>query len=215
MPSDADRSPKAVAAVVAGLAADGIAVVPDFLPPDDIAGLRQEAMASDAVGALAPAGIGRGTARIARTDIRGDRIRWLDENAAASAETTFWARLTTLRDTLNRELMLGLWDFEGHYALYPPGARYAMHRDRFRDDDTRVVSCILYLNEAWGVDDGGALRLWAGAAVVREVHPTGGTLVTFLADRFPHEVLPARRPRLALTGWFRRRPSSASAGFRN
>jgi hypothetical protein len=33
----------------------------------------------------------------------------------------------------------------------------------------------------------------------------GGTLVVFLSDRFPHEVLPARRERLSLAGWFRRR----------
>jgi len=39
----------------------------------------------------------------------------------------------------------------------------------------------------------------------RGLLPEAGTFVAFLAERFPHEVLPARRPRLALTGWFRRR----------
>jgi SM-20-related protein len=39
----------------------------------------------------------------------------------------------------------------------------------------------------------------------RDVLPEGGTLVAFLADRFPHEVLPATRERLAFTGWYRRR----------
>ena len=38
-----------------------------------------------------------------------------------------------------------------------------------------------------------------------DVLPRGGTLVVFLSDRFPHEVLPARRERLSLAGWFRRR----------
>ena len=34
--------------------------------------------------------------------------------------------------------------------------------------------------------------------------PEGGTLVCFLSDRFHHEVLPARRERLSITGWFTR-----------
>jgi len=29
--------------------------------------------------------------------------------------------------------------------------------------------------------------------------------VCFLSERFEHEVLPAKRERVALTGWFRRR----------
>jgi len=37
------------------------------------------------------------------------------------------------------------------------------------------------------------------------VHPTGGTLVLFLSERFAHEVLPAKRERLSLTGWFKSR----------
>jgi len=38
------------------------------------------------------------------------------------------------------------------------------------------------------------------------VLPDGGTFVTFFADRFPHEVRPARRLRRSLAGWFRTRP---------
>ncbi|MGH8799863.1 MAG: 2OG-Fe(II) oxygenase, partial [Casimicrobiaceae bacterium] len=39
----------------------------------------------------------------------------------------------------------------------------------------------------------------------RDIVPTGGTMVSFLAERFEHQVLPAARDRLAVTGWFRRR----------
>ncbi len=35
--------------------------------------------------------------------------------------------------------------------------------------------------------------------------PIGGCLVVFLPGDIPHEVLPATRDRLSLTGWFRRR----------
>ena len=35
--------------------------------------------------------------------------------------------------------------------------------------------------------------------------PQAGTLALFLSGEMPHEVLPATRERLSLTGWFRRR----------
>jgi len=45
------------------------------------------------------------------------------------------------------------------------------------------------------------------SANYQDVPPEGGTLVCFMSERFWHEVLPARRLRLSLTGWFRRRGS--------
>ena len=99
---------------------------------------------------------------------------------------------------------LGAFELEMHYAIYPPGAGYARHRDRFRDDDARVLSCIAYLNDGWRAGDGGALRMHLDGGA-RDVAPAGGTLVAFLSDRVEHEVLPARRDRIAVSGWFRRR----------
>jgi SM-20-related protein len=195
----------AIATAVDGIAVAGHAIVPAFLPPVAIAALRAEALRRDAAGELVTAGVGRGAARRERADMRGDRIRWLDETAMSPAERIVWPALESLRLAVNRTLQLGLFTFEGHYALYPPGAFYGRHVDRFRDDDTRMLSCILYLNDGWRADDGGVLRLHLDGGAHRDVLPEGGTLATFLADRFPHEVLPATRPRLALTGWFRRR----------
>ena len=63
---------------------------------------------------------------------------------------------------------------------------------------------MLYLNESWSAGDGGALRLHLPAGQ-QDVLPRAGTLVAFLSGRFEHEVLPARRERLSLTGWFTRR----------
>jgi SM-20-related protein len=117
-------------------------------------------------------------------------------------------RLEALREALNRECLLGLFELEAQLAAYPPGARYPTHVDRLRRDDARVLSIALYLNAGWRPEDGGALRLYlaaAGRAPYADVLPAGGTLVAFLSERFPHEVLPARRERLSLSGWFRRR----------
>ena len=191
-------------ALIEGLAARGHAIVPDALPCNVVQGLRERAHLLDRAGAFAPAGVGRGGARTQRSDIRGDRIAWLDDASGDEAERALGAWLESLRVRCNRELLLGLADIEAHYAIYPPGTRYARHRDRFRDDDARAVSCVLYLNDAWTADDGGALRLYTEDGTI-DVEPRGSTFVAFLSSDFEHEVLPARRERLAVAGWFRRR----------
>jgi SM-20-related protein len=50
------------------------------------------------------------------------------------------------------------------------------------------------------------LRIYHGShedEVGRDLLPDAGRLVCFLSDRFPHQVLPARRERFSLTGWFK------------
>jgi len=189
------------------LAHDAIAIVPGFLTAEAIMALAAEARLRDAAGEFRAAGVGRGVARVARSDIRGDRTLWLDEKVPAIAERAFWQTVRSLRVVLNRTLFMGLSEFECHYALYPPGAFYLRHRDQFRgsaSSGVRVVSCVLYLNDGWKASDGGALRIYCDDDV-REVMPAGGTLVCFLSERFEHEVLPATRERLSIAGWFRRR----------
>jgi len=39
--------------------------------------------------------------------------------------------------------------------------------------------------------------------VLETVLPQQGRLVVFLSDRFVHEVLPSKRDRFSVTGWFR------------
>jgi SM-20-related protein len=194
-----------VAQACAAVAAESSAVIPDFLPAPIVAALAATARRRDAAGEFRAAGIGCGAGRSERSDIRGDRTLWLDDQVHAPAERALWQALEQLRIALNEATFLGLFAFEGHYALYPPGTFYRRHRDRFRDDDARVLSCVLYLNEAWTPADGGVLRLYSCGNRSRDVVPVGGTLVCFLADRFEHEVLPATRERWSIAGWFRRR----------
>jgi SM-20-related protein len=189
----------------AAIEEEGFAVTNDFLPAGAIAALARDARNRDAAGEFQDAGVGRGGARRQRSDIRGDRIAWLDESEVNAATRPWWSALERLRVALNQALFLGLFCFEGHYAIYPPGAFYKRHRDCFRGDDERILSCVLYLNESWTEADGGALRIYVDGGTTRDILPLGGTLVCFLSDRFEHEVLPATRERLALTGWFRRR----------
>lgn len=186
------------------LAGGGLAVEGSFLDDIVVADLAAEALRHQEAGAFHHAGFGRGAVLENDTAVRGDRILWLDEASPAPAERPLWHALSTLRQTLNQTLYLGLFSVEAHYSIYPAGTFYRRHRDRFRDDDRRVLSCVLYLNRDWCVDDGGALRVYC-ADGVRDVAPVGGTLVCFLSDRFEHEVLPAKRTRMAVTAWFLQR----------
>jgi SM-20-related protein len=192
--------------IVEALAQRGWSVAPRFLSAEETAALRTECLSAFAAGAFHAAGVGSGSAR-AVSEIRGDHVLWLDEANASPALQAVLTRLESLRQEVNRTLYLGLFDLELHFAAYPVGAGYQRHLDRFRDDGRRALTVILYLNPAdWSDADGGQLRFWAQDGVPPvDILPTGGTLVSFLAERFWHQVLPARRQRLSLTGWFRRR----------
>jgi SM-20-related protein len=175
-----------------------------FLPDALTRALAAECRQRAAEGELAPAAVGRGPFSEIREGIRGDRIQWIEPGQAQACDD-YLLLMDSLREAMNRGLFLGLEDFESHFALYPPGAFYLKHVDRFRDDDRRMVSAVLYLNEAWQPEHGGQLRMYLDDGVEQDVVPIGGCLVVFLSGDIPHEVLPATRDRLSLTGWFRRR----------
>ncbi|AYC31057.1 2OG-Fe(II) oxygenase [Pseudomonas cavernae] len=177
-----------------------------FLPEDLTRELASECHSRAQQGALSPAGIGRGAGQQVREGVRGDRIQWLEAGQSAACDR-YLELMNGLRQALNQGLYLGLADYESHFACYAPGAFYQRHVDRFRDDDRRVVSVVLYLNHGWLPQQGGALRLYLPAAAgerSHEIAPLGGSLVVFRSE-LPHEVLPASRERLSLAGWFRRR----------
>lgn len=195
-------------ALAAAIAAEGWAAVPGFIESELISELRAECRRFVAEGALRAAAVGSSAGRQTRSDIRTDEIRWLEEADAIPAQRRCLACFEALRLELNRELQLGLFEFECHFSRYAPGAFYRKHLDQFRGDGRRRLSCVLYLNENWAREDGGELRLHLDAGETgkfEDVLPAGGTLVLFLSERFAHEVLPAKRERLSLAGWFRTR----------
>ncbi|WP_265942439.1 2OG-Fe(II) oxygenase [Dechloromonas sp. A34] len=160
---------------------------------------------NDEVSRFQPAGIGRGAANQRRESIRGDLISWFD--LADHTDRAYLAWMEELRLGLNAALFLGLFDYECHYAIYGSGAGYAKHSDVLNGARQRVLSTVLYLNEGWQEGDGGQLRLFdpTGDGVIATIQPEFGTMVIFLSEVFPHQVLTANRQRRSIAGWFRGR----------
>lgn len=182
----------------------GWAVIKDFLPAETVTALRGEAEQLWQQSDFQKAGTGRLGGYAIRPNIRSDHIHWLDEQSPTEAQLLYRATIEELRQDLNRELFLSLSTYEAHFAVYPAGAFYQKHLDRFNSADERTISCTFYLNENWKEEYGGQLRLYLPDSYV-DVLPTAGTCALFRSDTFFHEVLPATETRYSLTGWFRRR----------
>lgn len=194
-------------AVADRLQAEGQVVLPGFLPLELTAALAALARAQWRAGAFRPAGVGRGADFALRPDIRKDQVHWVDADTAPVLQRLWRQELEPLRYAINARTFLGLYDFEGHFSVYPPGAFYRRHVDRFQSAGQRTVSLVLYLNDAWQAADGGALRIYhrdeTDAERYTDVLPEAGTLACFLSEATAHEVLPAQRERFSFTGWFR------------
>lgn len=190
------------AALAEGIEKQGYVILPAALPEtvcrsllDYLAALEQDA--------FHVAGVGRGTAPMQNSFVRRDAIHWIQEEQAASEQWLNWAK--RLRLYLNRRLYLGLFSFESHFSIYRPGDFYRKHVDAFRGESNRVLSVVVYLNKGWEPGQGGELQLFnpATQAELVKVVPSYGSIVLFLSEEFPHEVLPTQRDRYAVAGWFR------------
>jgi SM-20-related protein len=162
--------------------------------------LRQQELSSSQ---YADAGIGRNEGYLTNAFVRTDEICWIGRESDAER---LWLRWTSgLQQFLNRKLYLGLFSFESHFAHYSPGDYYKRHVDAFHGDSNRVLSVVVYLTPNWHHSDGGELVLYMDDKDKRgiKVLPLFGTMVVFLAEEFPHEVLPAKRDRYSIAGWFR------------
>ncbi len=197
--------------IITGLVEHGFAVVPEYFSPVLVRALQREARLRDRRGEFNDAAIGRSEQLQQNDWVRRDRTCWLD--ASSLAQCRLQEELEALRLLINRELFLGLFDLESHFAIYDSGAFYKRHLDAFNADNPRVVSVVIYLNQVWQPGDGGQLRIWPdrdSRRAVLDVSPRAGTLVCFLSERIPHEVLAAQRERFSIAGWFRRNMTTAT-----
>ncbi|MDX1346646.1 MAG: 2OG-Fe(II) oxygenase [Thiomicrorhabdus chilensis] len=165
--------------------------------------LLDEVQFYDEEGALQKAGIGRGQVHQLNQEIRRDQIKWL--NGSTLAQTTYLQQMAQLQYQLNRALFLGLFEYESHFALYKSGDFYKKHLDSFRGQANRMVTTVLYLNPNWQSDWGGELVIYdeGSSCQLAVIPPEMGKLVVFMSEQIPHEVLPTRKERVSIAGWFR------------
>jgi SM-20-related protein len=186
------------------LAAGGVSVQDEFLAPPQIRALLQCAHQRRERGDFHPAQIGSAQTAERREEIRGDFTCWIAP-PLLPAEQILWEEGERLRLNLNRDATLGLFELELHYAWYPPGAGYARHVDQPRGRAQRQVSLVLYLNDGWTPGAGGELRIFDPGEAYQDIEPLAGRLVYFLTPGREHAVLPTRRDRFSISGWFRTR----------
>jgi SM-20-related protein len=180
-------------------------IIPNFLPTKILKMLKQGLLAKQQQGLFKQAAVGKAGETQIQTQIRGDETLWWQEQHLNEPQKQYYQNINTLREALNQAFFLGLQEFECHYACYPIGAYYQKHLDSFRKSNSRLISCILYLNEDWLPENGGTLRIYNNDnQYFTEILPTFGTLVCMRSDTVWHEVLPATRLRYSITGWLRR-----------
>lgn len=183
----------------------GWSVQENFFSKDLILNLKETLTVIHQQGDLKQAGIGRKDNFHIEHSIRSDEISWFDENNLKESQKIFLTITQQLQESINEKFYLGLFELEVHFALYAPNAFYKRHLDQHENQDTRVITVITYLNENWKDEDGGELQLYLKDGKTMTVSPNAGTLVCFMSAEFEHEVLPAKRERASLTGWFRKR----------
>lgn len=190
------------ARIASDIREQGYSICPNALPVSLGAEICQQLYGLDEQD-FHTAGIGRLSQHGKDPRVRTDRICWFTGETETGQRWLSWAE--HLQTYLNRSLFMGLFSFESHLAFYKPGDFYTRHFDAFQDRRNRILSLVVYLNNDWQEDQGGELVLYRNPEDQTgiRVMPEMGTLVLFLSEEFPHEVLPTKRDRFSIAGWFR------------
>jgi len=188
-----------------GIAETGYAVVDDFLSPEEVQNIQQLDGFKNGLLQFKKAGIGKNQEKQINEAIRGDYIQWIKPESAEPPLQVYLSKLHALITFVNQNLYLSLKDVEVHQTIYPIGTFYKRHLDQFKKEDHRKLSVICYLNSDWQESDGGQLRIYLDNEI-KDVLPLAGRLVCFRSDLLEHEVLPATRERLSITGWLLDQP---------
>ena len=187
--------------IVDGLAEKGYAVADSFLSQTEVDAILATHEFARGIDEFKKAGIGKKQDLQINEAIRGDYIYWLDKQTASAPAKIYLDRLQELIQYINRTLFLSLKDYEVHLTIYPAGSFYKRHLDQFKKDDHRKLSVICYLNNDWREEHGGQLRMHLADEGALDFLPIAGRLICFRSDQIEHEVIPATRERLSLTGW--------------
>ena len=133
----------------------GWATMAECMNLTDSLRLKNECELSWHTGHFKQAGVGRGETLQVRSEIRLDEVMWLQSDNESAEQQIYLTLLETLRLAMNQRFFLGLFDYEGHFAVYPEGAFYKSHLDCHAGKSDRIVTNILFLNENLLPVDGG------------------------------------------------------------
>jgi SM-20-related protein len=194
---------EALAQLVDDIRFQGYSIQDDLLNKDLISRLQSEVESLDS-NQMKVAGVGRRQDYQKEQNARRDYICWIEETHQAGAD--FLMAMNAIKQVLNRQLMMGLFDYESHYARYQEGGFYEKHLDAFQGKSNRILSSVLYLNDNWETKDAGELVLFDEQDHESEIGrflPIKGRIVFFLSEQFPHQVIAANKQRHSIAGWFR------------
>lgn len=187
-----------IANLLEQIAEKGWCVWDDFLTPEAVQQLKACFGEN-----TQQARIGRNENLLSETTIRSDKISWLEPTMGEPVQH-YLMQMESIQRAVNREFFLGLFEYEAHFACYEKGAFYKKHLDAFKENASRRLTTVLYLNDEWTEQDGGELKIYdLDDNELATVAPKGGRLVVFLSEQFPHEVLPTNKERISIAGWFR------------
>lgn len=190
-------------AIASQIEEQAFAVLDNFLPTPTLLKLLEETNELFNDGEFHLAKIGKGIEEQRIAEVRSDKIHWLEKKELTESQREYWHKIEELQNYLSEYFRQSLIWFECHLAIYPIGSFYLKHLDQFRETSNRIISFILYLNEDWKVEDGGALRIHTKDGY-QDIYPEMGRFACFRSDLVEHEVLHTNRERYSITGWMRR-----------
>lgn len=190
--------------IVDDLLATGLSHIEQIFETKLLQSLHDEIAVIDQKNDLKNAKIGRLENHALSQNIRSDKIKWLDGDTIA--QKLLFEKLEYIRVDINKNLMLGLFDVEAHYAVYKKGDSYQKHFDSFKGDKSRVISLVIYLNDNWQESDGGILNIYKNIDDQQPtscISPKWGNAILFLSEKIPHEVSISNKTRYSIASWFR------------
>ncbi|MFD1316717.1 2OG-Fe(II) oxygenase [Namhaeicola litoreus] len=190
--------------LIQGLIDQKFGFIDQFLDESIISGLRFNLINYYENNQMNPAGIGKKFDYQKNTEVRGDLIKWINNNTTDFFEKAFLDQVQNFINHLNSTCYTSINDFEFHYAIYDVGSFYKRHLDQFKTDRGRKFSLVTYLNDDWKKSDGGNLSLYLEDEKIENVFPYGGRSIFFKSDELEHEVHPSHnRKRFSIAGWLK------------
>lgn len=143
-----------------------------------------------------------------------DLIQFVHRGEAKSIDALLDAALEPMIQDLNQNYKLqNKVELQLAYYSGEMNAYYEKHRDSLPDDGTadyqqRKLTCVHYCNAGWQNGDGGELKLFIPKSSSSSkdyetiiVEPIAGRSIVFFSGAIDHQVLPAKKDRVAITAW--------------